>query len=379
MEHMDQSTLYYVVNARMPTEKAHGLQIAKMCAAFAAGGQKVVLLVPKRGAGSAEAIYETYKVAPSFGVEFLPTLQVPVWVPGSFLLQSAAFAIAAAHRLNSLKNVIAYTRGESILLFGRLLSKKVPLIWETHIKPDRAYRYKKVAQVARALVTVTTYYEKEIPGLWEVEESKVICDPDAVSLEDFQNPEPKAESRARLGLSQDKKVALYIGRVDGWKGLDMLCDAAEFLTNGVQVAIIGGEPDQVADLRTKYPKVMFLGYSPYEQLANNQAAADVLVLTGNPASEIAQHYTSPLKLFTYMASNVPVVAVDLPSYRDILSEQTAFFSKPSAQELAQTIEYAVTHTEEAQIRADAAHALVQQYSWEARARRILDHIAITTT
>ena len=43
--------IYYVANARMPTEKAHGIQIAKMCEALIEAGAKVELIVPRRGRG----------------------------------------------------------------------------------------------------------------------------------------------------------------------------------------------------------------------------------------------------------------------------------------------------------------------------------------
>lgn len=41
--------LLYIANYRMPTERTHGLQVAKMCEAFAAEGIDVTLLVPRRG------------------------------------------------------------------------------------------------------------------------------------------------------------------------------------------------------------------------------------------------------------------------------------------------------------------------------------------
>ena len=40
--------LYYIANARIPTEKAHGVQIMKMCEAFVDAGHEVKLIVPKR-------------------------------------------------------------------------------------------------------------------------------------------------------------------------------------------------------------------------------------------------------------------------------------------------------------------------------------------
>ena len=40
--------LIYIANARIPTEKAHGIQIMKMCEAFAGLGVDVEIIVPKR-------------------------------------------------------------------------------------------------------------------------------------------------------------------------------------------------------------------------------------------------------------------------------------------------------------------------------------------
>ena len=40
--------ILYIANIRLPTEKAHGIQIMKMCEAFADIGHKVELIVPWR-------------------------------------------------------------------------------------------------------------------------------------------------------------------------------------------------------------------------------------------------------------------------------------------------------------------------------------------
>src|SRR3989344_3609374 len=51
--------LYYIANARMPSEKAHGIQIAKMCEAFIEAGVDLTLILPTRR-GSREPLKSYY-------------------------------------------------------------------------------------------------------------------------------------------------------------------------------------------------------------------------------------------------------------------------------------------------------------------------------
>ena len=60
------------------------------------------------------------------------------------------------------------------------------------------------------------------------------------------------------------------------------------------------------------------GWSPPPTVRAQLARADVLVLP-NPASAISSRFTSPLKLFEYMAAGRPIVASDLPAMREILT------------------------------------------------------------
>ena len=66
-------------------------------------------------------------------------------------------------------------------------------------------------------------------------------------------------------------------------------------------------------------RVTFTGLMPPAEVAARLREADVLVLP-NPASAISSEFTSPLKLFEYMASGRPIVASDLPSLREVLRD-----------------------------------------------------------
>lgn len=361
--------IYYIANARMQTEMAHGIQIAKMCDAFAALGNEVTLVLPDLGAHP--DFFTAYGVKENFRIRYLPVIDLPLRLPGAFILLIMSFAVAVrVWLLRQRGEAVIYTRGEASLFIEPFLPRRYELVWETHIKPRHPMRYKGVARRARALIAVTRYYADEIPALWNVSPARVLYAPDAVAVEDFLHPEPIVVARKRLGLPQDKKIALYAGRIDSWKGVDTLLDASELLPEDMLIVIIGGTEEQIAQLRPRYPRVRFLGYRPYAELSDNQNAADVLVLTGDPSSLVARLYTSPLKLFTYMASGIPMVAADLPSFRDVLSEREAFFFEPNADALAEALMFAVTHPDDAASRASAAREKVRAFSWTERARAI---------
>ena len=84
--------LYYIANARMQTEMAHGVQIAKMCEAFAALGNEVTLVLPALGAHP--DFFAAYGVRENFRIHYLPVLDLPLRLPGAFALLVLSFAIA---------------------------------------------------------------------------------------------------------------------------------------------------------------------------------------------------------------------------------------------------------------------------------------------
>jgi glycosyltransferase involved in cell wall biosynthesis len=139
------------------------------------------------------------------------------------------------------------------------------------------------------------------------------------------------------------------------------------------VVVIGGTDKEIEVLHKKFPRVRFLGERPYRELKHNLAAADVVVLPTSAKSIIGKKYTSPLKLFAYMASGRPIVASKVPSAREVLSEGAAFWFEPDdADDLARAIRAA--YSENSHERASVAQRHVARYTWSARANAILAHL-----
>lgn len=358
--------IIYVANIRMPTEKAHGVQIMKMCEAFTKLGHEVELLVPDRKTPIAEDPFAYYGITVRFAITKLPVWDTVAYGGLGFLLESILFARAVRNYLRGKVCDVLYGRDELVLA-----QLPAPYIWESHTGAWNSAA-RKVAQRAKHIVVISRGLKEFYIGRG-VSAEKVIVAHDGIDLEQFVHPQSKEEARKRFGLPLEKKIAMYVGRLDGWKGTDTLFEASKLLPSDFLVAIMGGEPQRVADLSTRYPNVRFLGYRPYKELADNQAAADVLVLPNTGTDTISTYYTSPLKLFAYMASGRPIVASDLPSIREVVDERSAMLvPSDDAGALAEGIQRAVGRDDLAR----HSNALAQRYSWSIRAHEILASIHV---
>ena len=92
----------------------------------------------------------------------------------------------------------------------------------------------------------------------------------------------------------------------------------------------------------------------------------------NPASAISTRFTSPLKLFEYMAAGRAIVASDLPSIREVLHDGVdALLVVPGdANDLADALRRLLGDPALAAQLARAAFDAAPQYSWARRAERL---------
>lgn len=356
----------YVTNARLPTEKAHGLAIMKTCEALARAGHTVELIAPKRRNLLQADPFEYYGITERFALKKLSTLNL-TWGRIGFLVQEISFAIHAAFYLQG-KDGIIYSRDDVVLWILWLFGHR-RFMWESHTGGWN-FCARTVARKSHALVVISEglkdfYIESGISA------GKISVIPSAIDLEEFARPESKSDARQRLELPIDARIAMYIGRFDGWKGSDTLFEASKLLPADVRIVAIGGEPHQVADIKTRYPRVILPGFRAYKELADNQSAADVLVVPNTGKDVISARFTSPLKLIAHMASGRPIVASDLPSIREITGDDAAMLVVPdNAEALADGIKKVLVDTTLGERLAKRALEKVEQYTWESRATEI---------
>ena len=249
------------------------------------------------------------------------------------------------------------------------------LIYEIHMPEQvRFYGFK-----PDKIIVLTNYIKKELVAAGFIE-NNILISPDGVDIEKFDLKTTKGEARNMVGLPLNKKIILYSGSfyMYGWKGIDVLLDAAGFLGDDCLIVLLGGKENEIAEIKNKYElnNIFLIKQKPHAEVPYYLRSADVLVLPNKKGDEISEKYTSPLKLFEYMASGTPIVASDLPSIREVLNKNNYILvESDNSKDLAQSIKEAMRDRDLADRISKQALGDVQNYTWEKRAEGIVKFIS----
>jgi glycosyltransferase involved in cell wall biosynthesis len=107
------------------------------------------------------------------------------------------------------------------------------------------------------------------------------------------------------------------------------------------------------------------------KVPDHLARCMILVLP-NPASAISSRFTSPLKLFEYMAAGRAIVASDLPSIREVVRDnaQALLVAPGSPEALGEAIQKLIEDRALAEKVARSAYAEAPKYTWGRRAEKL---------
>jgi glycosyltransferase involved in cell wall biosynthesis len=291
-----------------------------------------------------------------------------------FLFDLLVFAISLTIFGGIKKSDIVYTRDYTLLPF--LPSRKN--IVEIHDIPKRTAIFVRCLKNAELIVVITFGLKNKLISLG-IEENKIIVAPDAVDLENFDIKISKNEAREKLSLPLDKKIVLYSGQLYSWKGAEVLADATNFFGDEFLTVFVGGTEPWVSLFSNKYVKNANIRVIPAQKkdlVPVYLKSADVLVLPNSGKQIISAVYTSPLKLFEYMASGRPIVASDLPSIREVLNDDNAiFFESDNSESLASAVKFVFNNLSLSEDKAKRSFSDVHKYTWEKRAGKIIDSIS----
>ncbi|MDW7772679.1 MAG: glycosyltransferase family 4 protein [Desulfobulbaceae bacterium] len=150
----------------------------------------------------------------------------------------------------------------------------------------------------------------------------------------------KGESlRDTLGIRG--KIALYVGNLERYQGIDLLLEGFSLLAEireDCALVVIGGSPEDIAGYTGKAgrlaiaDRVFFIGPRPLELLGDYLCQADVLV------SPRIEGENTPMKIYSYLDSGRPVLATCITSHTQVLNEDIAVLVEPDPQSLARGLD-----------------------------------------
>ena len=375
--------LIYITNTRLPSEKANSYQSMQMCSSFSKMFDEVELWTGKarntRELSEIKDVFEYYNIEKSFLIRkffqfdsmVLGYLNEFVWAN----LRDFVFS------LNACLHLIRYRKSQEVLIYTRvwyllytfLLFKKIGLVdnkifYESH--KFSKFLLKPLSRIDGLIVINNYLYSLyEDNGL-----KKLFVAHDGVNIDkysditDYQFQPKKKEFNV-----------VYTGSLFLWKGVNILVDSLKYLPNNVKLIIVGGSAEYLVDFK-KYVKdsgqknrVTIVPHIRNKDLLQYLEIADVLVLP-NSAKDKINLYTSPIKMFEYMASKRPIVASGLPSIKEVLVHQknALLFNADSEEDLAKKIQSVIIQDGNNLVK--SAYEEVKKYTWDGRAANIKEFI-----
>lgn len=373
--------ILYIFHGRFPSEKAASLFAAKSCEALANQNKDIILLVPRRISRSKENISEYYKIKENFKIVFLPTLDLfflKIFEKLTFRLSLFIFSFSCLFYLflKGEKEDIVYSNETLPLLLASYFFKNT--LYEVHDFPEKNFSfYKKLFKNLRWILVTNNWKIEKLKKVFGIESKKFIYEPNAVEIKFFDINTTKENARHILELPKDKKIIVYTGHLYSWKGVDTLIDASKFLSDDFVVYLVGGTDKDLEEYKEKLrgnKKVILAGHKRHKEIPLWQKSADVLVLPNTAKEDISKYYTSPMKLFEYMASKRVIVASNIPSISEILNSKNALMFKPdNAKDLSEKIKWTFINHGKVEQLIKQSFEDVQKYTWYERAKRIISN------
>lgn len=364
----------YIASSQIPSRSANSVHVMKMCQSFARAGHEVVLLVPNRAAR--ESGGDPYAF---YGVENCFTIVRRAW-PGA-RGGSHVFGYLAARYARELGVDVVYSRSLPAAYFAALLKQWTVLELHTPVVdkgPLCEWMFRRLVGMkhVRRLVVITNALKRYLAERYRPCQVPMLVAPDGA---DAVQSVPQAVSRSgRMQVG-------YVGHLYPGKGMEVVANLAR-RCGYADFGVVGGLQEDI-DFWSKelagVRNIRFHGYKPHAEIENIIHDYDVLLLPNQKrvhasggGGDIGQ-WTSPLKLFEYMAAGKPILASDLPVLREVLvHERNCLLC--SWDDPADWVRALWRLTNDPVLRqqlgCEARAMFLSMYTWDRRAERVIDSV-----
>lgn len=200
--------------------------------------------------------------------------------------------------------------------------------------------------------------------------------PNGVFLEDYDKllPVKKYLKKELYSSYNERFKAVYTGSLYKGKDVEVIFNLAR-LSENIAFICIGGTSCHFKEIACKFPDVIniyHISYLEQSQVVKYQIAADFLIYPISKENKI-KDFTSPLKLFEYMASRTPIVATSLGAVNEIINEKLCYIIHDDEAQNIKQLQTAMDDVEQPDNRkASAAYNFVKDNcTWASRIDKII--------
>jgi glycosyltransferase involved in cell wall biosynthesis len=167
----------------------------------------------------------------------------------------------------------------------------------------------------------------------------------------------------RKNLVLPRKIAMYIGNLEYYQGIDLMLESFALVrekTDNVALIVIGGVEEDISKYRVKARQlgiggaVHFLGPKPVPDLGQYMGQANILI------SPRIEGINTPMKIYSYLDSGVPVLATDLPTHTQVMNHKIAMLAPPEKKAFAKAMIRLIEDEALATLLANEARNFIQQ-------------------
>ena len=151
---------------------------------------------------------------------------------------------------------------------------------------------------------------------------KNIILPDAVDLRDFDENNKICIKRKKF--KKIKKI-FYVGSFYRGRGVELILEIAKKMPD--KIFYLYGKRNEKFNIDTKYKNIKFFKFVKYNQVPLILKKADLLLMPYSLSNVLVNsknvdtsNYASPMKMFEYLASGIPMISSNLPVLKEILRD-----------------------------------------------------------
>lgn len=377
--------ILYAYDTPMPDTGADTEQVVNNVAALSRAGHQMSLLLPGpvTGAGNAEALKEYYHVSGEFSLDLLRWKYHGLRGPEKWSFAFRAPSHPAAHAAD-----LVYTR--NLPGAWRMLNAGKEVVYE-HFRPwgDQIPPLQPFlrAVLRHPRLRGAVFHSQHALGSYRrlgIPDDRMLVAHNGWDPERMSPRLSQGEARAQLGLPAEGFLAIYSGRMNLRKGLDVVLEAAQAAPE-IGFVLIGSEGDGAVEQQARaLPNVRIVGWLKPKDLPAWLYAADVLLIPPSLAP-LERHGNTvlPIKLFLYLAAGRAILAPEAPDTAELLrhDENSVLVQPGDTAATVSALRGLASNPDRAKQLGAASLATAADLTWDARARRItqfLDRRAIRT-